>query len=317
MTQHTEEPMRIGWVGAGRMGVAMARRIRGGGYDLAVTNRTRAKAEVLTAVGATVVDAPSDLSDRDVVFTMVSASADLEAVITGPGGLLSGEGSVPGVIVDCSTVSAETSANVRLAATKRGARFLAAPVSGNPKVVRAGKLTLAVSGPQDAFDTVEPLLRLLGRGVTYVGDGEMARLVKICHNVLLGVVTQSLAEITVLAERGGVSRTAFLEFLNNSVMGSTFTRYKSPAFVKLDFSPTFTLPLLRKDFDLGLAAAREMEVPMPMAALCAQIVGSAIGAGYHDEDFAVLLLEQARAAGLELQPEDADVPDGLEEEVAS
>ena len=121
-----------------------------------------------------------------------------------------------------------------------------------------------------------------------------------------------------LAERGGVSRTAFLEFLNNSVMGSTFTRYKSPAFIELDFSPTFTLPLLRKDFDLGLAAARAMEVPMPVAALCSQLVGGAIGAGYDDEDFAVLLLEQARAAGMKLEPEEADVSDGLEqEEVAS
>lgn len=317
MSHHTEEPLRIGWVGAGRMGVAMARRLQAGGYDLAVTNRTRAKAEVLAATGATIVDAPRDLSDRDVVFIMVSASADLEAVTTGPGGLLSNEESVPGIIVDCSTVSAETSATVRQAVTKRGAAFLAAPVSGNPKVVRAGKLTLAVSGPEDAFDTVEPLLRRLGRGVTYVGDGEMARLVKICHNVLLGVVTQSLAEITVLAERGGVSRAAFLDFLNNSVMGSTFTRYKSPAFVKLDFSPTFTLPLLRKDFELGLAAARDLEVPMPVAALCSQLVAGAIGAGYHDEDFAVLLLEQARAAGMKLQPEEADVSDGLDEEVAS
>jgi 3-hydroxyisobutyrate dehydrogenase-like beta-hydroxyacid dehydrogenase len=131
------------------------------------------------------------------------------------------------------------------------------------------------------------------------------------------VVTQSLAEITVLAEKGGITRAAFLEFLNNSVMGSTFTRYKAPAFVNLDFTPTFTPPLLRKDFDLGLAAAREMEVPMPLAALCAQMVGAAIGAGHRDEDFAVLLLEQARASGLALVAEDALVADGLDEEVRS
>lgn len=314
MFESNGAPTAVGWIGAGRMGVAMARRLLAGGLDVAVTNRTRAKAEVLAGDGAEVVDRPADLAGRPVVFVMVAASQDLEDVVTGPGGLLSGDGPVPSIVVDCSTVSAEASATVREAAARRGVRFLAAPVSGNPKVVGAGKLTLAVSGPRDAFDEVEPLLRLLGRGVTYVGEGELARLVKICHNVFLGVVTQSLAEITVLAERGGIPRAAFLEFLNNSVMGSTFTRYKSPAMVHLDFTPTFTPPLLRKDFDLGLGAARQLEVPMPLAAACAQLVAAAIGAGHREDDFAVLLLEQARAAGLELVPEAADVHDGLDPE---
>jgi 3-hydroxyisobutyrate dehydrogenase-like beta-hydroxyacid dehydrogenase len=180
-------------------------------------------------------------------------------------------------------------------------------------VVKSGKLTLAVSGPQAAFDAVRPLLELLGQGVTYVGDGEVARLVKICHNVLLGVVTQSLAEITVLAEKGGASRAAFLEFLNNSVMGSVFSRYKSPAFVNLDFKPTFTMPLLRKDFDLGLAAARELEAPMPIASATAQLVAEAIGAGSRENDFAELILEQARRSGIELKPEHVTVDDGLDD----
>jgi 3-hydroxyisobutyrate dehydrogenase-like beta-hydroxyacid dehydrogenase len=188
---------------------------------------------------------------------------------------------------------------------------LAAPVSGNPKVVRAGKLTFAVSGPKDAFDEVDPLLRLLGRAVTYVGEGEVARLVKICHNVFLGVVIQSLCEITLLAERGGTSRAAFLEFLNDSVMGSTFSRYKSPALVNLEFGPTFTMPLLSKDFDLGLAAAHDYAVPMPLAAAAAQLVASAVGAGHRDLDFATLILEQARRSGMQLEPEGVEVDDGL------
>jgi 3-hydroxyisobutyrate dehydrogenase-like beta-hydroxyacid dehydrogenase len=125
------------------------------------------------------------------------------------------------------------------------------------------------------------------------------------------VVAQSLAEITVLAEQGGTSREAFLEFLNNSVMGSVFTRYKSPALVNLDFAPTFTNVLLRKDFDLGLEAARQYGVPMPVAAVTAEMVSSAVGAGYTSEDFATLLLEQARRSGVELVSEEADVDDGL------
>jgi 3-hydroxyisobutyrate dehydrogenase-like beta-hydroxyacid dehydrogenase len=310
MTINVGDDTRIGWIGAGRMGAALATRLLEAGFDVAVYNRTRAKAETLVEHGATVVDRPVELADRDVVFSMVSASADLLAVTSGEDGLLTAD-TGPGVLVDSSTVSAEASAQVRADAAKVGTEFLAAPVSGNPKVVGAGKLTLAVSGPQPVFDEVASLLGVLGRGVTYVGEGEVARLVKICHNVFLGVVTQSLAEITVLAEKGGASRAAFLEFLNNSVLGSEFSRYKTPALVNLDFAPTFTMPLLRKDFDLGLAAARELEAPMPVASTTAQIVAAAVGAGHRDNDFAELILEQARRAGLELRPENVEVDDGL------
>jgi 3-hydroxyisobutyrate dehydrogenase-like beta-hydroxyacid dehydrogenase len=288
----------------------MVTRLLAAGADVAVYNRTRAKAEALTGAGATVVDRPADLADRDVVFTMVAGSADLVEVTSGPGGVLTGE-SAPAVLVDSSTVSADVSAQVRAAAAAAGSAFLAAPVSGNPKVVSSGALTLAVSGPEDAYRTVEPLLRQLGRGVTYVGEGEVARLVKICHNVLLGVMIQSLTEITVLAEKGGTTRAAFLQFLNDSVLGSGFSRYKSPALVNLDFTPTFTMPLLQKDFDLGLAAARELEAPMPIASATAQIIASAVGAGHRENDFAELILEQARRAGLDLKPENVDVDDGL------
>ena len=184
-------------------------------------------------------------------------------------------------------------------------------MSGNGKVVRSGGLTLVVSGPEETYERFAPLLDHIGKSVTYVGEGDVARLVKICHNLMLGVVTQSLAEITVLAEKGGVPRHAFLEFLNNSVMGSVFTRYKSPAFVNLDYTPTFTPILLRKDFDLGLAAARQLDVPMPVAAATAQLVQASVGSGRVDEDFAILLDLQAAASGLELKPENVAVDDGL------
>jgi 3-hydroxyisobutyrate dehydrogenase len=298
---------RLGWVGAGRMGQALAARLLAAGHDVAVYNRTRSKAEALVEAGATVVDSPADLADRDVVFTIVAGPDDFQHVVRE---LLSGA-TVPSVIVDMTTVSPESSARMRSEAGERGSALLAAPVSGNPKVVKAGRVTFVVSGPRAAYDETEPLIKLLGAGVTYVGEGELARLAKICHNVMLGVVAQSLAEIVVLAEKGGMSRADFLEFLNGSVMGSMFTRYKSPAYVNLDFTPTFTPPLLRKDFDLALQAARELDVPMPVAAAAQQTVQALIGSGHTDEDFAALLEEQARAAGLELVSEDADVDDGL------
>jgi 3-hydroxyisobutyrate dehydrogenase-like beta-hydroxyacid dehydrogenase len=293
------------------MGFAMAARLARAGVPLTVWNRTKAKADPLTEHGVSVAGSIAELRDLDVVFTMVSTPADLEHVLVGEGGLLNDREHVPAVVVDCSTVSIEASERMRTECADRGAAFLAAPVSGNGKVVKAGALSLVVSGPEATYRRVEPLLDHLGKSVTYVGEGDVARLVKICHNLLLGVVTQSLAEITVLAEKGGVSRAAFLDFLNNSVMGSTFTRYKSPAFVNLDFTPTFTPVLLRKDFDLGLAAARELDVPMPVAAATAQLVQAIVSSGRVDEDFAILLDQQATASGLELKPENVAVDDGL------
>jgi 3-hydroxyisobutyrate dehydrogenase len=304
-------PFRVGWIGTGRMGAALVNRLLDAGHDVAVYNRTRSKAEALVERGGKIVDTPADLAEREVVFIMVSGSDDLAQVTTGDGGLLTHPSATPRIVVDSSTVSIEASALARAAAEARGVRFLAAPVSGNPKVVRAGKLTLAVSGPEDAFEQVRDLLLVLGRGATYLGEGDVARLVKICHNVFLGVMIQSLTEITLLAERGGTTRAAFLSFLNDSVLGSTFTRYKTPALVRLDFAPTFTMPLLSKDFDLAYDAAHDLSVPMPLAVATAQLVASAVGAGHRDLDFATLILEQARRAGMTLEPEDVEVDDGL------
>ncbi len=303
--------LKVGWIGAGRMGAAMAGRLALAGEDVTVWNRTRAKAEPLTEVGCTIADTIADLRGHDVVFTMVSTPADLAQVLVGDDGLLADPSRVPSVIVDCSTVSTESSVAMREACAERGVAFLAAPVSGNGKVVRAGGLSLVVSGPEETYHRVAHLLDHLGKGATYVGEGDVARLVKICHNLMLGVVTQCLAEITVLAEKGGVERAAFLEFLNNSVMGSVFTRYKSPAFVHLDYTPTFTPILLRKDFDLGFAAAHELDVPMPVAAATAAAVQASVSSGRIEEDFAILLDLQAANSGLTMKPEDVEVDDGL------
>ncbi len=300
----------IGWIGAGRMGSAMAARLLKHGCDVAVYNRTSSKLEALVALGAKPVEAVSELAARQVVFVTVASSEDLLGVLDGDGGLLCQE-EAPQVIVDCSTVSLEASARARALAAERSTVLLAAPVSGNAKVVKAGRLTMAVSGPRAAFDSVRPYLELMSAGATYVGEGELARLVKLCHNLMLGVVTQSLVEITVLAEKGGVRRQDFLEFLNDSVMGSTFTRYKSPAIVNLDFAPTFTTSLLQKDLDLGLAAARAHNVAMPVAALVHELVSAAVDEGLGDADFAAILQLEARASGLELKSENAVVDDGL------
>jgi len=302
----------IGWIGIGRMGFAMAERLAKAGADVTVWNRTRAKAEPLRASGAKVAEHVADLAACDIVFVMVSAWKDVESVITGASGLLSGASPAkPKLIVECSSISVDGSAQLRQMLGQRGIELLAAPVSGNAKVIKTGRLSFVCSGPRTAYDAALPLLRMIAPAASYVGEGELARIVKIAHNVFLGVVTQSLAEITILAQKAGVPRHAFLAFINESVMGSTFSRYKTPAFVNLDFKVTFTPQLLRKDLDLGLDAARHYEVPMPLASLTRDLVQTMIGHGMIEDDFAQLLLLQARASGVDLTPENVSVADGL------
>ncbi|MGH8911957.1 MAG: NAD(P)-dependent oxidoreductase [Acidimicrobiia bacterium] len=301
----------VGWIGTGRMGLALAARLLDAGVDLWAYNRTRSKAEPLAEKGAKIVDSPADLAERDIVFTMVAGPADVLEVTLGDGGVLSRQDAHPGIIVDSTTIDPATSQELSARAAAMGTDILAVPVSGNPKVVKSGRLTAVASGPRVAYETALPYLELFGSKVTYVGGGDEARLVKICHNLMLGVVSQSMAEITMLAEAAGVSRADFLDFLNDSVMGSTFTKYKTPAFVNLDYTPTFTWHLLRKDFELGLASGRELGVPLPTAALVHQIVVDGIGRGFGDGDFAGLLSRLAQGSGRDIQPEDVEVSDGL------
>jgi 3-hydroxyisobutyrate dehydrogenase len=300
-------PTKLGWIGTGRMGYAMAERLAKNGCEIAVWNRTRAKAEPLAKHGAIVVDALTEMAKKDIVFCMVSTWDDVKQVMEK---LLAGS-EKPRMVVECSSISLEGSAELRAMLKKKSVEYLAAPVSGNAKVIKAGKLTFVVSGPKPAYDLARPYLDMMGTGSSYVGEGELARIAKICHNVHLGVVIQSLCEITLLAQKAGMPRHAFLDFLNKSVMGSMFTRYKTPALVNLDFHVTFTPKLLRKDLDLGLDAGRSLEVPMPLTSVTRDLLQQMIGQGMTEQDFSTLILAQANASGIELEPENKEVSDGL------
>jgi 3-hydroxyisobutyrate dehydrogenase len=288
------------------MGYEMAARLAKGGCDLSVWNRTKEKAQPLEKHGAKVVNQLEELSTKDILFVMVSTYEDVKEVIGKA--LVQGK---PKLVVECSSISLEGSAELREQLAAKGVAYLAAPVSGNAKVIKAGKLTFVVSGPRAAYETARPYLDMMGTGSSYVGEGELARIAKICHNVMLGVVIQNLCEITILAEKAGMPRHAFLDFLNKSVMGSMFTRYKTPALVNLDFHVTFTPKLLRKDLDLGLEAGRSFEVPMPLTALTRDLLQQMIGHGMTEQDFSTLLLMQAKASGIELKSENKEVGDGL------
>src|SRR3989442_8128110 len=206
---------RLGWIGTGRMGFPMAGRLLKKGADVAIYNRTRAKAEPLAPLGGRLVESPSALADRDIVFTMVSASDDLLEVTLGAGGVLSRRGGAPKILVDCSTVSQEASEMVRAAAKAAGCALLAAPVSGNGKVVKAGRLSVVVSGSRAAYDEALPYLEALGEGVSYVGEGELAPIVKISHNVFLGVAPPRIPALPVLPGRATDARPPSHTFLPN------------------------------------------------------------------------------------------------------
>lgn len=313
VAQENPPSLSLGWIGTGRMGYAMAERLAKAGYDISVWNRTRSKAEPLADSGATIVDDLPSLAGKDVVFSMVATQDHLVDVLLGGSGVLS-EGTAPKIVVDCTSISAEVSAELRARLADRGVEYIAAPVSGNAKCVRAGKLSVVASGPEAVYERVLPYLETFGGlGATWVGEGELSRIVKICHNVFLGVVTQSMSELTILAQKSGVSRHAFLDFMNKSVMGSVFTRYKTPGWVNLDWSTTFTPELMRKDMDLGLALGRKYEVPMPTAAASRDIMQASMGQGNRgDIDFSIVLDYVAKCSGLSLESENVDVPSGLE-----
>ena len=299
-----ENGHRIGWIGVGRMGLPLVTRLLDAGCDVAVYNRTRERAEPLAARGAAIVDAPRELADRDIVFTTVAGPGDFTAVmLDDDAGVLTDPAVAPQVLVDCSTISPEASAEVRAVAARRGATLLAAPISGNGKHVAGGGALFAVSGPEPQMAIVRPYLEILGRGAHYIGDTDSARLVKIAHNLFLAAVIQSLVETSLLVEANGISRRAYLDFLNDSPMGSAFSGYKTPALVDLDWTPTFTSTLLRKDLDLGLEAAREVALNLPVTRAVRDQIQAAIDAGHADEDFAALLAVQAEAAGIDLRPD--------------
>jgi 3-hydroxyisobutyrate dehydrogenase len=159
---------------------------------------------------------------------------------------------------------------------------------------------------------VQPLLAALGRAATYVGEGELSRVWKIAHNTMFGVIIQSLCEITLMAEKAGIPRHVFLESINQSVLGSMYTKYKTPALVNLDFTTTFTPRLLLKDMELGMGAARQFGVVMPTASVTRDSVAALAHQYPGDVDFSVLLLELARSAGMKLEPENVEVGDGLQ-----
>ncbi len=309
-TQTLKALGHIGWLGIGNMGLAMARRLADAGAQLSVYNRSPEKAEPLRAHGAQVARALPDLAGCDIIVTMLATGDVVEDLLLGPAGLLSAPGAKkPRVVIDCSSISVDTSASIRARLAAMGVAFIASPVSGNPEVVAMGNSTFVCSGPADMVEHVRPLLLSMGKAVSYVGEGELARVAKICHNVWLGGVSQTLAEVLVLGQKAGLTREAFLNFLNQSAMGSAFTKGRTPSWVAMAGEPGFSPWLMRKDMDLGLDLAKSLEMAMPLSNAARDLLQALINSGDAEADFTQgLMQQQARASGLVMKPEKPSKP---------
>jgi 3-hydroxyisobutyrate dehydrogenase-like beta-hydroxyacid dehydrogenase len=276
----------VGLIGLGNMGTAFAERLLEAGYPLHVYNRTPQKAEPLAAEGARLVDSAADLASQvDVVLTSLADDEAFEAV--------AGEvvaAARPGtVLVDMSTVSPAVSARVASMAEAASVAYLRAPVSGNPTVVRAGNLSFIVSGPREALERVEEVIRAIGPTVHHVGDGEEARVVKLAINLMIAGLAQLISEALVFGEAAGVPRKALLEVMGSSAVGAPFVKYKTEPLLQDDYSATFTTALMEKDIDLALAAAEQEGVHhLPLAREMKSLLRAASEAGYGEDDFIAL-----------------------------
>jgi 3-hydroxyisobutyrate dehydrogenase-like beta-hydroxyacid dehydrogenase len=288
------------------MGAAMASRLIGSGADVAVWNRTASKADPLVDLGASRLENVRAAAGRETAFSMVLDDRALDQVAAELLPAATAEGGRLRVWIDGSTVSTGAAERAAAAAAAAGVAYVSAPISGNPGVVESGRAIFAISGDERGLDVAEAIGLAIGRAVYRVGDSTQANVVKLATNALLAVTMQSLAEIAVLADAAGVRRGDLMQFVNDSAIGSPFTAYKTEAITSLEFPPAFTPSGQRKDIRLAIDLGYELEVPMPVLSTTevaySRLVSGGLGEG---RDFAALLLEVARDAGRELQPEAA------------
>jgi len=278
----------LGFVGLGAMGASITGRLLSQGQTVYGTNRTRSKAEPLIEAGLLWCDSPREVAEAaEVVFSMVTDDAALEALTAGPGGILAGL--APGkVYVDMSTVGPQFSRALAERVGARGASMLAAPVSGSVPAAKAGTLAIIVGGDGDAFERVQPILAALSSTVTFVGGNDQALLLKLAINISLAVQMLAFSEGVLLAERGGIPSDLALDVLTHSAIGSPMLQARAPMLLELPEQAWFDVAMMRKDLRLTLATARELGVPLPSTAVADDLLSTASRLGYEHRDIAVL-----------------------------
>ncbi len=294
MTQTT----RIGWIGAGRMGVPMAGFLLQAGYPLAVYSRTAASRAKLVKLGAREASDVKDcVSGAQVVFSSVSDDTALRDIALGPNGVLA-NAAAGTVFAETSTVSSEVSELVAFEAQRAGVSYLRMPISGNAASARKGDVTVMVSGPVAAWEKVQPLVETFSKSQVYLGDAEQARVMKLVVNALVVNLAQTIAEALALGSKAGLDWDVMLDTLAQSTLASPWLKIKIAALKKHDYEATMSARLILKDIDLMLAAARSHEVPMPLTANTRQLMQVLVGEGFGEDDYMAAVKLAARQAGV-------------------
>jgi 3-hydroxyisobutyrate dehydrogenase-like beta-hydroxyacid dehydrogenase len=287
----------LGYVGLGTMGGRVALRLLKAGHRMRGYNRTPERARWLVDQGLELCSTPRQVAEHsDIVFTMVTNTAALKAVVEGEDGILAGLG--PGkVYIDMSTSSPEYSRDLSERVRKTGAAMLDVPVSGSVSTLEEGRLSLMAGGSRDDFERVLPVLKDIGPTINYVGSNGQAVLMKIAINLQLAVQMVAFSEGVLLAERGGIDRKIAVEVMLNSVIASPMVKYRCPFVLEMPDEAWFDVNMMQKDMLLALELGRESNVPLPTTAVTNELLTSARALGLEKQDFAVLFNALEAMAG--------------------
>jgi len=290
--------MKVGFIGTGRMGGAMAGRITAAGFETILWNRDPLKAERVAEAcgGAAVATSVAEAASKaDVVLSSLADDAALEAAYLGAAGVL--EGIAAGAVaVDTSTVDPRTIEAVGAAVDAKGAGFLDCPVSGSPATLAAGQMSVMVGGDRAAFDHVEGVLHAIGPKVTYIGENGHAILTKVAINLALVVSVTAFAEGVALVEKAGVSRAAVVDAALKSVIASPVIGYRAPLLVD-DTAVFADVDLQQKDLVLAEELARGLGMAVPTCAATSEMLSAARSSERADRDFVVSVHEAYRRIG--------------------
>jgi 3-hydroxyisobutyrate dehydrogenase-like beta-hydroxyacid dehydrogenase len=292
--------MRIGFIGLGNMGAAIAANLLRVPYATAVWNRSPAKTRPLLEAGATPAKSPKEAAvERDIVFTMLADDAALDSVLQGEDGVLAGLR--PGALhISMSTIAVSTADRIAARHVELGQRFLCAPVFGRPAAAEAAKLFVVAAGANADFQMASPLLDAIGQRTFYLGDKpSSASLVKLCGNFMILSAIESLGEAMALAEKGGVPPRQLLEVLTGTLFDSPLYRTYGSLLAEGKFTPAgFAAPLGLKDMRLVGASAEELRVPMPLLSLLRDHLLQVIAQDGEDVDWSAISNAIKRNAAL-------------------
>lgn len=288
--------MKLAFIGLGTMGAPMAQRLVDAGYEVTVHNRTREREEQVT--GAKRAESPQEAAvGQEVVLTMVSDTPDAEAVIAGEQGALHGM-SVGGVLIDMSTISPSATQKLAEQLAQKGVYMLDAPVSGGSEGAQQGTLAVMVGGKPEVLERVRPVLEHLAKSITYVGPSGSGQLVKAINQVIIAGTYAAVAEGMALGLAAKLDMDAVVSAISGGAAGSWVLENRSGNMVRGEYPLGFRTKLHRKDLGIALSAARELGVPLQVAALVEQLETGLVGRGYGDEDVSNIARAVRESAGL-------------------